>query len=67
VPGHGGDGAANRLLQVLGYPPVVFLLKVAHGDQACARTYSEFGLGWCPANISGGAVDAEKDECWLPT
>ncbi len=62
VPGEGGDGAADGLLEVLGDPPVVLGLEVAHGDEAVARTDGELGLGRGPADEGGGAVDAQQDE-----
>lgn len=66
VPGDGGDGGADGLLDVLRHPPVVFLLKVADGDEAGAGADSELGLGGGPADAGGGAVDAEEHEGGLP-
>lgn len=34
VPGNAGDGAAERLLEVLGHPPVVLFLKVADSSNS---------------------------------
>lgn len=62
VPGDGGDGAADGLLDVLGYPPVVLLFEVADGYDAGAGADGEFGFGGGPANKGRGAVDAEEDE-----
>lgn len=45
VPGEGSDGTANRLLQVLGDPPVVLLLEIADGDHAGSRADGELLLG----------------------
>lgn len=45
VPSNAGDGAADRLLQVLRNPPVVFLLEVANGDDAVTGAHGKFGLG----------------------
>jgi len=66
MPGDRGDGRANGLLEVLGHPPVVFGLEVAHGDGAGATPDGEFGLGGGPADAGGGAVEAEEDEGRLP-
>lgn len=62
VPGDGGNGGADRLLQVLGYPPVIFLLKVADGDDAVAGADGELGFRGRPADEGGGAGDAEEHE-----
>lgn len=45
VPGDAGDGAADRLLQVLRNPPVVFLLEVANGNDAVTGAHGKLGLG----------------------
>jgi hypothetical protein len=66
VPGEGGDGTADGLLQVLGDPPVVLLLEVADGDHAGSRADGELLLGWRPSDKSGGTVDSEQDEGRLP-
>ncbi|KFY43017.1 hypothetical protein V494_02132, partial [Pseudogymnoascus sp. VKM F-4513 (FW-928)] len=58
VPGDGGDGAADGLLDVLGYPPVVLLFEVADGDDAGAGADGELGFGGRPAHEGRGAVDA---------
>ena len=44
MPGQRRDGASDRFLQVLGYPPVILLLKVANGDDAGSRSDGEFLL-----------------------
>lgn len=62
VPGDGGDGGPDRLLQVLGYPPVVFLLEVADGDDAVTGADGELGFRGRPADEGGGARDAEEHE-----
>lgn len=66
VPGEGGDGTTDRLLQVLGDPPVVLLLEVADGDYAGSRADGELLLRGRPAHKGGGTVDAEQDEGGLP-
>ena len=58
MPGQRGDGASDRLLQVLGDPPVILLFKVAHGDDARTRSDGEFLLGWRPADKGRGSVDS---------
>lgn len=60
VPCQRGDSAANRLLQVLGNPPVVLLLEVADGDHASSRTDSELLLRGRPADEGSGTVDTEQ-------
>ena len=67
MPGDGGNGAADGLLQVLRHPPVVFFLKVANRDETSARTDSELSLGRSPADAGGGTVNAEEDESGFPT
>ncbi|KFY74314.1 hypothetical protein V498_09990, partial [Pseudogymnoascus sp. VKM F-4517 (FW-2822)] len=62
VPGYGRDGAADGLLDVLGYPPVVFFFEVADGDDAGAGADGEFGFRGRPAHEGCGAVDAQEDE-----
>jgi len=67
MPGDGGNGTADGLLQVLRYPPVVFFLKVANRDETSARTDSELSLGGCPADAGGSTVDTEENESGFPT
>lgn len=45
VPSNAGDGTADRLLQVFRNPPVVFLLKVANGNDAVTGAHGKLGLG----------------------
>lgn len=65
VPSNTGDGAADRLLQVLGNPPVVLLLKVADGNNTVTRSNSELVLGRRPTNKGGGSADSEEDQSRL--
>lgn len=60
VPRDTGDGRPNGLLDVLGDPPVVLLLEVAHGDQAGARAHGKLCFRGSPAHTRGSTVDAEK-------
>ena len=62
VPGDRGDGRPDRLLQMLGYPPVVLLLEVADGDDAVAGADGELGFRGGPTDEGGGAGDAEEHE-----
>lgn len=66
VPGEGGDGTANGLLQMLRNPPVILLLKIADGDHTSSRTDGKLLLGRRPPHKGGCAVDAEQDEGRLP-
>lgn len=66
VPGDAGDGGAQRLLQVLGHPPVILLLEVADGDDAGAGADGELALVRAPTHAGSGAVDSQQDERWLP-
>lgn len=59
------DCTANRLLQMLGNPPVVFLFEVADGDDAVTGTNGEFGLRGRPTDEGGGSSNAKEDEGWL--
>lgn len=67
VPGNARDGAANGLLEMLGNPPVVLLLKVADGDDAVAGADGELGLGRRPAHKRGSSADSEQNESRLVT
>lgn len=58
MPGNAGDGAADRLLEVLGHPPVVLLLKVADGNDAVTGTDGEFGFRRRPANKRSSPANA---------
>lgn len=51
---------------MLGHPPVVLFLEVAHGDHAGAGADSEFRFVGRPADVCGRAVDAEEDEGGFP-
>ena len=62
MPGDGGDGAADGLLQVLRDPPVVLLLEVTDGDDAVAGANSELGLARRPPDKGCGTGDSEEDE-----
>lgn len=58
VPGDSGDGAPNRLLQLLRHPPVVFLLKIANSDDSRPRTDGKLGLGGRPTYKGSRTIDA---------
>jgi hypothetical protein len=66
VPGEGGDGTADGLLQVLGDPPVILLLEIADSDHAGSRADRELLLGRRPSDKGSGTVDSEQDEGRLP-
>lgn len=66
VPGQRCDGGADGLLEVLADPPVVFLFKIADGDDAGAGADGELCFGGGPADKGGGAVDTEEDEGGTP-
>ena len=66
VPADAGDGAAEGLLQVLGHPPIVLLLKVADSSNPSTTADSELGLVGRPSHACSGSVDAEKDEGGAP-
>ena len=65
MPGNTGDGAADRLLQVLGHPPVVLLLEVADSNDPVTGSDGKLVLGGRPAHESGGSADSKKDESWF--
>lgn len=66
VPGKSGDGTADRLLQMLRDPPVVFLFEVADRDHAGSGADGEFLLRGRPTHKGCGTVDSEKNERGLP-
>lgn len=66
VPGDAGDSGAERLLQVLGHPPVVLFFKVADGDNTGTRADGKLALVRAPADAGCCTVDTEEDESWLP-
>jgi hypothetical protein len=65
VPVYAGDGASDGLLQVLGNPPVVLLLKVTDSNDAVARTDGKFGFGRRPAHKGSGTANSEEDKSRL--
>jgi hypothetical protein len=66
VPGDREYGRAERFLEMLGYPPVILLFKVADSDDAGAGSDSEFLLIGRPAYVGCRSVDAEENEGGLP-
>jgi len=66
MPGDGEDRGPDRLLEVLGNPPVVFGLEVTDGDGAGAGTDGELGFVGRPTDGGGSAVEAEEDESVFP-
>ncbi len=62
MPVDRGDCTADRLLQVLRNPPVIFLFEVADGDDAVTRADSEFGLRGRPADKGSSSSNAEEDK-----
>ena len=66
MPRQRGDGAANGLLQMLGYPPVVFFLEIANGNDSGSRSDCEFLFRRRPSNEGSCTIDPKKHKCWLP-
>lgn len=73
MPGYGRDCASNRLLDMLGNPPIILLFEIADSNDSRTRSYSEFCLGGRPANECCRSIDTEEDESglvacrgWLP-
>lgn len=66
VPCDTGDGAAERLLQVLRNPPIVLFLKVADGGDASTTAHRKLGLARAPSDASGCSVNAQQDEGGAP-
>lgn len=54
------------MLNPPGHPPVIFLLKIADGDDTGATAHSELVLLGGPAHAASSAVDAQDDQCGLP-
>jgi len=66
VPVQAEDSGTNGLLDVLAHPPVIFLLKIADGDDAGATTHSELVLLGSPAHTASSPVDPQDDEGGFP-
>jgi hypothetical protein len=66
VPIDGQDGRPERFLQMLGRPPVVFLVKRTNGDGPSAVTDGELVFVGAPLDARRGTVDSEEDENGLP-
>ena len=60
------DGALDRLLDVLGHPPVILRVEVADGDEASAAAHRELVLGRAPLDARRGAVDPQQHQGVLP-
>ena len=65
MPGDLDDGR-TMLLDVLGNPPVVVLLKVTDGNNLGARSNGELVFVGRPLDVGGGAVDTKDNELGLP-
>ena len=66
VPVQTGHGGLERLLDVLGHPPVLLLLVVADGDDLGPAAHRELVLVGRPADAGGGAVDPQQHQRVLP-
>ena len=66
MPGDRCDGGAQRFLQVLGDPPVVFFFEIANGNDPSAAADCELRLRGTPAYTSRRAVDSQEYERGLP-
>lgn len=60
------DGAANRLLEVFGDPPIALFVVVTNRDGTGAGTDSKFSTIGRPADAGCRSVEAEQDESRLP-
>lgn len=58
VPVKRQDGGSDRLLDVLGSPPVLLLIELTDCNGSRSRSYSELGLVGRPSYKCGRAVDA---------
>ena len=59
-------GPSKPTLTPPGHPPVIFLLKIADGDDTGATAHSELFLIGGPAHTASGAIDAQDDKRGLP-
>ena len=66
MPIQGGDGAFYGLLDVLGHPPVVLRVKVADGDETCARADGKLVFAWAPLDAGCRSVDPQQHQGVLP-
>lgn len=66
MPGEGEDGRAEGLLDVLGYPPVVLLFKVANGNHTGTGANGEFSLVRRPTDVCRCTIDPQKNKSGLP-
>ena len=62
VPVQRSHSRLDRLLDVLGDPPVVLCLEVADGDESVAGADGELVLLGRPAHARGSAVDAQQHQ-----
>merc|ERR1719384_2798672 len=59
MPVQTGHGGLERLLDVLGDPPVIVLLVIADGDDLGSASHRELVLVRAPADAGGGPVDPQ--------
>jgi len=67
MPVQAGHSGTNGFLDVLAYPPVILLLKVADRNQTSSAAHCELVLLWRPLDTGGSSVDAQDDEGWFPS
>lgn len=66
VPRNAGDCGSDGLLDVLGDPPVVLGLEVAHGNDSRSGSYGKLGSIGRPSHGGGGSVDSQHHQEGLP-
>jgi hypothetical protein len=60
------DDSGLVLLDVLGHPPVIVLLKVANTHTFGSRSHSKLVLFGTPFHVSSSSVDTKNYKYWLP-
>jgi hypothetical protein len=66
MPREGENGRSERFLQMLGDPPVVLLLKIAHSDDTSSRSNGKLALIGRPADVGCCTIDTEENEGRFP-
>ena len=59
MPIQGGDRGSNGFFDVFGYPPIIFLLKIANRNQSGPGTHGKLVFFGTPFDTGRSAVDPQ--------